>query len=53
MQQIDTHGWKKMIKRYEWQRNIRKEVNLDSSCLTQKEKDELMEMLYKYSNALG
>ena len=32
---------------------IRKICNLETSCLTQKEKDELMELLYKYKDSFS
>ena len=32
---------------------LEKYVNLETSCLTQKDKDELMEFLYKYKDAFS
>ena len=32
---------------------LRKYINLDNTCLSRKEKEEVMDMLYKYKDAFG
>ena len=32
---------------------LRKYINLDSTCLTRKEKEDVMDMLYKYKDAFS
>ena len=45
-----SKGWKKVYVRW---RNIRKYIDLKKSCLTDKEQNQVMDMLYKYKEAFS
>ena len=51
---IDIHSWKNMMKGEMCQIEIsEKYINLRKSCLSEMEKKEVMDMLYKYKDAFS